>query len=400
MSSRLYQQFNSRRSIFRDIMVAMKDDEVNMIGVYGSGGVGKTTLVKAVARQVIEEKLFDEVVMVEVTRTPDQKPIQDKIASDLGLQFGQHDDVLQRAGLLSERLKKEKRVLIILDDIWMRLDLDGIGIPFWGNEKQSVRQQEDWKERYVDQSRCKILLTSRNQHVLCNEMNIQKTFSIGVLSDEEALSFFWSNVGDAAGRSDFLPIGVEIVRECRGFPIAIITIANALKNKILFFWKDAFDQLRNSNQRRMGGEDANVNSIIELSYNFLESEEAKSLFRLCGLLNGGSQIPIDALMRCGMGLGLLKVEEIIGETSSNGNVCMVEEEEEARRRFVFPRLTWLNLSLLPRLKSFCPGVDISEWPLLKSLGVFGCDSVEILFASPEYFSCGSQRPLFVLDPKV
>ncbi|KAH9689682.1 hypothetical protein KPL70_015594 [Citrus sinensis] len=306
MSSRLYQQFNSRRSIFRDIMVAMKDDEVNMIGVYGSGGVGKTTLVKAVARQVIEEKLFDEVVMVEVTRTPDQKPIQDKIASDLGLQFGQHDDVLQRAGLLSERLKKEKRVLIILDDIWMRLDLDGIGIPFWGNEKQSVRQQEDWKERYVDQSRCKILLTSRNQHVLCNEMNIQKTFSIGVLSDEEALSFFWSNVGDAAGRSDFLPIGVEIVRECRGFPIAIITIANALKNKILFFWKDAFDQLRNSNQRRMGGEDANVNSIIELSYNFLESEEAKSLFRLCGLLNGGSQIPIDALMRCGMGLGLLK----------------------------------------------------------------------------------------------
>ncbi|GAY54355.1 hypothetical protein CUMW_156120, partial [Citrus unshiu] len=305
-SSRLYQQFNSRRSIFRDIMVAMKDDEVNMIGVYGSGGVGKTTLVKAVARQVIEEKLFDEVVMVEVTRTPDQKPIQDKIASDLGLQFGQHDDVLQRAGLLSERLKKEKRVLIILDDIWMRLDLDGIGIPFWGNEKQSVRQQEDWKERYVDQGRCKILLTSRNQHVLCNEMNIQKTFSIGVLSDEEALSFFWSNVGDAAGRSDFLPIGVEIVRECRGFPIAIITIANALKNKILFFWKDAFDQLRNSNQRRMGGEDAKVNSIIELSYNFLESEEAKSLFRLCGLLNGGSQIPIDALMRCGMGLGLLK----------------------------------------------------------------------------------------------
>ena len=98
--------------------------------------------------------------------------------------------------------------------------------------------------------------------------------------------------------------------------------------------------------------------------------------------------------------GCASVEEIIGETSSNGNICMVEGEEEARRRFVFPRLTWLNLSLLPRLKSFCPGVDISEWPLLKSLGVFGCDSVEILFASPEYFSCDSQRPLFVLDPKV
>ncbi|RVW40290.1 hypothetical protein CK203_082838 [Vitis vinifera] len=36
---------------------------------------------------------------------------------------------LGRAGRLRERLKTEKRVLVILDDVWERLDLGAIGIP-------------------------------------------------------------------------------------------------------------------------------------------------------------------------------------------------------------------------------------------------------------------------------
>jgi putative protein kinase ArgK-like GTPase of G3E family len=34
-----------------------------MIGLYGMGGVGKTTLVKEVGRRAKESKLFDEVLM-------------------------------------------------------------------------------------------------------------------------------------------------------------------------------------------------------------------------------------------------------------------------------------------------------------------------------------------------
>lgn len=56
-------------------MEALKDDNINVTGVYGIGGVGKTTLVKQVARQVIEDKLFNEVVMVVVSQKPDYKAI-------------------------------------------------------------------------------------------------------------------------------------------------------------------------------------------------------------------------------------------------------------------------------------------------------------------------------------
>ena len=52
--------------------------------------------------------------------------------------------------------------------------------------------------------------------------------------------------------------------------------------------------------------DANVYTSIELSYKFLESDEAKSLFLLCGLYGQGHSLEVPSLLRNGMGLGLFK----------------------------------------------------------------------------------------------
>ncbi|KAJ4701114.1 Disease resistance protein [Melia azedarach] len=67
--------------------------------------------------------------------------------------------------------------------------------------------------------------------------------------------------------------------------------------------------------------------------------------------------------------------------------CMVEEivakEEVAVEivpKSVFPQLTSLSLKNLPGLKSFYPGIHISEWPVLNELETSGCDKVKI-FAS-------------------
>ncbi|KAK5786366.1 hypothetical protein PVK06_041002 [Gossypium arboreum] len=73
-------------------------------------------------------------------------------------------------------------------------------------------------------------------------------------------------------------------------------------------------------------------------------------------------------------------------------------EAEINTKFVFPQMTYLNLSMLPKLKSFYSGVHTTEWPLLKKLDVYGCDKVEI-FAS-EYSSSHEtrgQHPLFWIN---
>ncbi|CBI22416.3 unnamed protein product, partial [Vitis vinifera] len=120
--------------------------------------VGKTTLMKQVAKQAEEEKLFDKVVMAYISSTPELKKIQGELADMLGLKFEEESE-MGRAARLCERLKKVKKILIILDDIWTELDLEKVGIPF-GDDRKG----------------CKMVLTSRNKHVLSNEMGTQKDF--------------------------------------------------------------------------------------------------------------------------------------------------------------------------------------------------------------------------------
>ncbi|XP_052876854.1 disease resistance protein RFL1-like [Gossypium arboreum] len=82
-----YEAFGSRSSAFNGIMAALEDDNVNIIGVYGMGGVGKTTLVKEIARETKENQLFDEVVLVAITQTSNTVNIQNEFSSKLGLKL-------------------------------------------------------------------------------------------------------------------------------------------------------------------------------------------------------------------------------------------------------------------------------------------------------------------------
>ncbi|GAY66743.1 hypothetical protein CUMW_251260 [Citrus unshiu] len=126
-SNKGYEAFESRVSTLKSIQNALTDVNVSIIGVYGMGGIGKTTLVKEFARQAREKKLFDRVVFSEVSQTPDIKKIQGEIAEKLGLELSNEAEY-RRASRLYERLKNENKILVILDNIWKHVDLETIMI--------------------------------------------------------------------------------------------------------------------------------------------------------------------------------------------------------------------------------------------------------------------------------
>ncbi|KAI9184937.1 hypothetical protein LWI28_002640 [Acer negundo] len=220
-----YEAFESRMSTLNDILSALSNPEVNMVGVYGQGGIGKTMLVKEVSRQPKVKELFDQIVFVEVSKTPDIKKIQGEIADKLGLQLRKESES-GRARVLCARLKKENKILLILDDIWGRLDLDKVGIPF----------EEDHKG-------CKLLLTSTNQDVLTNKMESQSNFPIGVLKEEEAWSLFKKTVSNCIEDGNLDSIAKDVAKACRGVPKVIVTKARELKNKGEYEWKNALVEL-------------------------------------------------------------------------------------------------------------------------------------------------------------
>ncbi|XP_017976589.1 PREDICTED: disease resistance protein RFL1 [Theobroma cacao] len=300
-----FETFKSREKVFNDIMEAMKDATISMIGVYGMPGVGKTSLVNEVATQVQEVKLFDSVVTVTVAQTPDIQKIQENIAELLGLRLDDKSTDV-RARRLHERLKKEKTVLVVLDDIWKRLDLREVGIPFGSQHKG-----------------CKILLTSRDQNVLSNEMDADKTFAIDDLDDEEAWDLFRKMAGaDSVESAELRSTAIEVAKKCARLPLAIATVARALRNKGLFVWKDALRQLQKPSSRNFTGISADVYSAIELSYNHLENEELKQAFLLCSLLHRDASI--EDLLKYAIGLGVIKGVDTM-EEARNSLLTMVSK---------------------------------------------------------------------------
>jgi len=273
-----HESLPSRLLLCKAIMDALKDDDINMVGVYGIAGVGKTTLVKQVAVQAKEQKLFDVVLMVVASEALNIRRIQEQIAVMLGLHLDADTDE-GRSCQLYEKLKRE-RFLLILDDLREIFDLKRIGIP-----------SKD------EHSGCKILLASRIRDVLSNQMGCRRTFEVLSLSAEEALELFKNTIGDDLENPFMRSTAVEIVKECSSLPVAIVSVARSLKKKSLPEFKKALKELRRSSLTS-----STTSQNIEMSYNYLESDQLKSAFLLYGLL--GHNASLRNLLRYGLGLGL------------------------------------------------------------------------------------------------
>uniref|UniRef100_A0A2N9EX98 AAA+ ATPase domain-containing protein n=1 Tax=Fagus sylvatica TaxID=28930 RepID=A0A2N9EX98_FAGSY len=199
-SSTDYMTFESRMSTMNQLMETLRDSNINIIGVWGMAGVGKSTLVREVAKKVKEERLFDEVAIAIVKQNPDQRRIQGEIADKLDLDLQLAKETLSgRADLLRERLTqdKNKKILIILDDIWEKLDLDEIGIPRQG---------------------CKVVVTSRDRDILSSQMDTEKDFGLYVLPKEEAWSLFEKFSGDSLKDSNLRSRAIEVSTACADTP--------------------------------------------------------------------------------------------------------------------------------------------------------------------------------------
>jgi len=281
-SSNNFFMFNSTEASYNKLLEELNNKSVFMIGLVGLGGSGKTTLAKEVGKKAEEMKIFEKVVFATVSQPINIRSIQDQIADQLGFKLMEESDI-GRAQRLSERLRKGSTFLI-LDDVWEKLNFEALGIPL--NEISKA---------------CCILLTTRSREV-CTFMQCQSIIELNLLSDEEAWTLFrhYANITDDSSEG-LKGVARKIVNECKGLPIAIVTVGSTLKEKTIANFELALSRLENSKPLDVPKGFTSPYVCLELSYNNLTNPLAQSLLLLCSMFPEDCEIDLEDLFRFGRG---------------------------------------------------------------------------------------------------
>ncbi|KAJ9673012.1 hypothetical protein PVL29_026334 [Vitis rotundifolia] len=292
--------------LFGKVWKWLQDDgeQVSNIGLYGMGGVGKTTLLTRINNELLKTRVeFEAVIWVTVSRPANVEKVQQVLFNKLEIGKVKWEDRSEdeRAEEIFNVLKTKKFVLL-LDDIWERLDLSKVGIPPLNH-----------------QDKLKMVFTTRSKDV-CQDMEVTESIEVNCLPWEDAFALFQTKVGaDTINSHPDIPKLAEMVaKECCGLPLALVTIGRAMAGtKTPEEWEKKIQMLKNYPAKFPGMENR-LFSRLAFSYDSLPDEAIKSCFLYCSLFPEDYEISHRKLIQLWIGEGFLDEYDNIQEARNQG----------------------------------------------------------------------------------
>ncbi|XP_039161535.1 disease resistance protein RUN1-like [Eucalyptus grandis] len=236
----------------KEIMNWIDSPSVNarMIGIYGMGGIGKTTLAKCIYNQLLNK--FGHVSFLpDVRETVRQRGItylQSQLISDILQSKSQVSRIDDGINIIKSKFRG-KKVLVLLDDIDDKIHLDALA------------KKRDW---FMAGSL--IIVTTRNEAILDqSEFEVDYKYRLNELDEVHALLLFNRHAfrKDHSPR-DFKDISGDIISTMGGLPLALQVVGSYLYKKMnRKVWEDVRKQLKNQPHR-------DVQKILQISYDALE----------------------------------------------------------------------------------------------------------------------------------
>ncbi|XP_004301774.1 PREDICTED: disease susceptibility protein LOV1-like [Fragaria vesca subsp. vesca] len=285
-----------------------------VVSIVGMGGLGKTTLAKKLYHHPQLGKQFACRSFVYVSQEYKRREILQKIIEDVRCPHDTVDLEKVEEKKMVEMLHKflrDKRYLVVLDDIWTKELWDGLKDAFPSGEMGS-----------------KVLLTTRFIDVAVYADPRSVPHEPRMLTDNESLELFLMKTrpGVVDIPSNLQTLGKKMVAKCAGLPLAVVVLGGLLSTKSDAEWERVVGNI----SWHLLSAEVRVSYILALSYDDL-LPHLKSCFHHLALFPEDSSIEKKYLIRLWVAEGFLpqqgqEIEEGVAENCLNEllNRCMIQ----------------------------------------------------------------------------
>ncbi|KAM5552841.1 hypothetical protein ABKV19_025188, partial [Rosa sericea] len=356
-----------------------EENIVRMVGIWGPGGIGKTTIAKDVFNS-IRQKFEGSCFLADVTSnglTQLQERLLFNSLRDPTLKVNSVDEGVS---LIKTRMR-HKKILLILDDVSR------------SNQLQNL----------VPSPNCfgpgsRILITTRDKRWLIAHQ-VDEVYEVKMLDYDQALELFSLNAFKRNGPpSDYLKLARRAICYAQGLPLALIVLGSHLFRRSREEWEATLDSCREDPHKE-------IRNVLKISYDALGADlkeyfldiacffkgecvdRVKPILEACYDLKSVTaigQLQEKALIRIDgdeiwmhdlieeMGKDIV-YQESPGEPGGRSRVWSIEDLNHILTNNTnFPRLTWMNLRGCDSLTEL---PDFSGIPNLKILNPYGCSSL-------------------------
>ncbi|KAL2322752.1 hypothetical protein Fmac_027131 [Flemingia macrophylla] len=269
--------------------------ELTVICVVGMGGQGKTTLAKMVFGSNEVFQSFDCRAWITVSQSYTVEGLLGDLLQKFGLDVSTEMNRQSKIEKVRDHLL-HKRYVILFDDVWDKKFWNEIDLALFDNKNGS-----------------RIVITTRNEEVVefCKKFSSTQVHKLEPLSEEESLRLFCKKAfqygSDGRCPDELKDISLEIVRKCKGLPLAIVIIGGLLfqKDESAVEWRLCTQSLSVALERNS---DFSIGKILSLSYDDLP-DNLKSCLLYFGMYPEDCEVKSNRLTRQWIAEGFVKREE-------------------------------------------------------------------------------------------
>ncbi|KAK9138242.1 hypothetical protein Sjap_008836 [Stephania japonica] len=239
-----------------------REDTISVIAIVGFGGIGKTTLAQLVYNDQVVGKCFTFKEWVCVANDDSSgKTVLGEVFRHICDSEPRSLNKNEMGKKLEEKLK-EKKLLLVFDDVWSCSQWDDVRVILKHGTHGS-----------------KVIVTTRKQEV-ANDMGAVHSLNLIDLSYDHCWALFKKRAFGKGGPDqtrNLESIGREIVKKCHGVPLVVKAMGSLMHSKVTFReWKD----IETCEYLDVVGD--NVVNVLRLSYNHLPSP-VKQCFQYCAI---------------------------------------------------------------------------------------------------------------------